>query len=409
MQKSQTSMSTARVYANVNKQRQRNYWDYDNFSPQWNSPESYEVIRRLGRGKYSEVFEGIDTNTNKSCVVKILKPIKKKKIRREVLILTNLKGGPNIIELYDTVLDEQSRTHSLIFEYVNCPDFKILYPTFSDYDVRFYMYQLLVGLDYAHSMGIMHRDIKPHNVVIDPISKKLRILDWGLAEFYHPNTEYHVRVASRYFKGPELLVNMKDYDYSLDIWSFGCVLAGMIFIVHPFFHGRDNVDQLTKIAKIVGSKAIWDYIHLYEIKDIDQQTMRAIGEYPAVSFKKFVTNQNEHLVNSLALDLLSKVLVIDHNKRLTARECLNHSYFDLVREECEKLLQEQMIEKKLIAKERASVNISSISGNSNNNNNSTNNSIGSQQDGNKNGSIVSGSISLIGDHDDHLGESVMME
>jgi casein kinase II subunit alpha len=280
---------------------------------------------------------------------------------------------------------------------------------FTVFDCQHYIYQLLQALHYCHSQGIIHRDVKPQNMVINHDARQLTLIDWGLAEFYLPGSKLNVRVASRHFKGPELLVDFQDYDYSLDIWSFGCVLAGMIFIVHPFFHGRDNVDQLTKIAKIVGSKAIWDYIHLYEIKDIDQQTMRAIGEYPAVSFKKFVTNQNEHLVNSLALDLLSKVLVIDHNKRLTARECLNHSYFDLVREECEKLLQEQMIEKKLIAKERASVNISSISGNSNNNNNSTNNSIGSQQDGNKNGSIVSGSISLIGDHDDHLGESVMME
>ena len=341
--------SVARVYANVNQNKTRQYWDYDNFSPCWNSPDAYEVVRRLGRGKYSEVFEGVDCINGRPCVVKILKPIKKKKIRREVLILSNLNGGPNIVELYDTVLDEQSRTHSLVFEYVNCPEFKILYPTFTDNDVRFYTYQLLAGLDFAHSMGIMHRDIKPHNVVIDPEQRKLRILDWGLAEFYHPNTEYHVRVASRYFKGPELLVNMKDYDYSLDIWSFGCVLAGMIFIIHPFFHGRDNVDQLTKIAKVLGSKAIWDYIAQYQIRDIDQPTLRAIGDHAPVPFTKFITNQNIHLVSPEALDLLSKVLVIDHNKRLSARECMEHPYFDPIREEANISLHNQMREKAIAA------------------------------------------------------------
>ena len=57
---------------------------------------------------------------------------------------------------------------------------------------------------------------------------QLRLIDWGLAEFYHPRTQYNVRVASRYFKGPELLVDFQEYDYSLDMWSFGCMFASMV-------------------------------------------------------------------------------------------------------------------------------------------------------------------------------------
>jgi serine/threonine protein kinase len=57
----------------------------------------------------------------------------------------------------------------------------------------------------------MHRDVKPHNVMIDHNKRTLRLIDWGLAEFYHPGTEYNVRVASRYFKGPELLVDFQEY------------------------------------------------------------------------------------------------------------------------------------------------------------------------------------------------------
>ena len=68
----------------------------------------------------------------------------------------------------------------------------------------------------------------------------------ALAEFYHPNQEYNVRVASRYFKGPELLVDYQYYDYSLDMWSLGCMLASMIFRKEPFFHGHDNYDQVSK-------------------------------------------------------------------------------------------------------------------------------------------------------------------
>ncbi len=96
-----------------------------------------------------------------------------------------------------------------MFEHVNNTDFKVLYPRLTDYDVRYYIFELLKALDFCHSRGIMHRDVKPHNVMIDHEQRKLRLIDWGLAEFYHPGTEYNVRVASRYFKGPELLVDFQ--------------------------------------------------------------------------------------------------------------------------------------------------------------------------------------------------------
>ena len=70
----------------------------------------------------------------------------------------------------------------------------------------------------------------------------MRLIDWGLADFYKPNQEYNVRVASRYYKGPELLTDDKLYHYSLDMWSLGCTMAGMLFKVDPFFKGNDNYD-----------------------------------------------------------------------------------------------------------------------------------------------------------------------
>ncbi|KAK7853601.1 casein kinase ii subunit alpha-4, partial [Quercus suber] len=216
--------SKARVYADINVIRPKDYWDYESLTVQWGEQDDYEVVRKVGRGKYSEVFEGVHCTDNEKCVIKILKPVKKKKIKREIKILQNLCGGPNIVKLLDIVRDQQSKTPSLIFEYVNNTDFK--------------------ALDYCHSQGIMHRDVKPHNVMIDHEQRKLRLIDWGLAEFYHPGKEYNVRVASRYFKGPELLVDLQDYDYSLDLWSLGCMFAGMIFRKEPFFYGHDNYDQL---------------------------------------------------------------------------------------------------------------------------------------------------------------------
>ena len=97
----------------------------------------------LGRGKYSEVFEGINVVNYQKCVIKVLKPVKKKKIKREIKILQNLSGGPNVVALLDVVRDSQSKTPSLIFEYVNNTDFRSLYPKFIDFDVRYYIMELL--------------------------------------------------------------------------------------------------------------------------------------------------------------------------------------------------------------------------------------------------------------------------
>ncbi|KAK6923970.1 Protein kinase domain [Dillenia turbinata] len=331
--------SKARVYADINVIRPKDYWDYETLTVQWGEQDDYEVVRKVGRGKYSEVFEGVHTTDNEKCVIKILKPVKKKKIKREIKILQNLCGGPNIVKLLDIVRDQQSKTPSLIFEYVNNTDFKVLYPTLSDFDTRYYIYELLkarihslanLALDYCHSQGIMHRDVKPHNVMIDHAQRKLRLIDWGLAEFYHPGKEYNVRVASRYFKGPELLVDLQDYDYSLDLWSLGCMFAGMIFRKEPFFYGHDNYDQLVKIAKVLGTDELNAYLNKYRI-ELDPHLAALVGRHSRKPWAKFINADNQHLAVPEAIDFLDKLLRYDHQERPTAKEAMAHPYFYPIR------------------------------------------------------------------------------
>ena len=322
--------SLAEVHKNVNVHRPESYWDYESLSVKWGTQDPYEAVKKVGRGKYSDVFEGVNVINGKKCIIKVLKPVKKKKIRREIKILQALCGGPNVIRLYDVCKDPRSSVRSLIFEYVNNINFKELYPTFTHYDIRYYLYEVLKALEYAHANGIMHRDVKPHNVMIDHEQRKLRLIDWGLAEFYHPYKEYNVRVASRYFKGPELLVDLRDYDYSLDIWSLGCMFAGMMFRKEPFFHGSDNRDQLVKLAKVLGTEDLNTYLRKYGLV-LDSLFVSAIGRHSKKAWTRFINRDNRHLVSQDALHLLDRMLVYDHAKRITAADALKHCYFDPVR------------------------------------------------------------------------------
>lgn len=321
-----TSSRLPRYYADVNTQRPREYWDYELFSVNWGSQDGYEVVRKVGRGKYSDVFEGIATGSGDKCVIKILKPVKKAKIKREIRILQNLCGGPNIVRLLDVVRDPASKVPSLIFEHVDNTDFKALYRSFCADDIRYYINEVLKALDFCHSQGIMHRDVKPHNVMIDHSARKLRLIDWGLAEFYHPGKEYNVRVASRYYKGPELLVGLMLYDYSLDMWSLGCMLAGMIFQKEPFFQGSDNYDQLVRIVRVLGSNGLDEYLERYSV-DLDPHFDSVLGRYPRKPWTDFVTSANQHLVSDEVIDLVDLMLRYDHNTRILPKEAMQHPFF----------------------------------------------------------------------------------
>ncbi len=314
--------------------------DYSSYKISLGEIDNYRICQRMGKGKYSDVFEGrcvseeiynFEKTSNDSkmylpppqkIVIKVLKPIRYEKVAREVLILRSLEHK-NIILLKDVVYDKSSEMYSLIFDYIKHKDTNEIFQSASLNSIKIFAKQILEALKYAHSKGIFHRDIKPQNMIITD-KRQLKIIDWGLAEFYWPNYRYSVRVASRYYKGPELLVEYPYYDYSLDIWSFGCVLAELIFKKFPFFHGSSNNDQMCKIIKFLGKKDLRLYLKKfninYEIPDY--------GPEERISFKTFL-NENQSIIFKDGIDLLDKILIYDHSERLTASQCLEHPFFTI--------------------------------------------------------------------------------
>ena len=120
------------------------------------------------------------------------------------------------------------------------------------------------------------------------------------------------------------------YDYSLDMWSFGTMLASMIFQKEPFFHGSSNTDQLVKIVRVLGSDDFESYLNKYEITlprefhDMDQYIRRP--------WYRFINDSNKHLSgNEEIIDLIDNLLKYDHQERLTAREAMGHNWFIPIR------------------------------------------------------------------------------
>lgn len=292
--------------------------------------DNYYIVERIGRGKYSTVFLG-RTIKDQPCVLKVLKPVSITKINKEIKILEELKGGPNVCQLYDVVFDSESQSITLVMEYIESIDFRVLYEQLTLADVKFYTYNILKCLRYAHSKGVMHRDIKPQNIMIDHYRKKLAIIDWGLADHYNLNAQYHVRVATVHYKAPELLLSYPYYNFAVDIWGLGCTFASMLFKRFPFFRGRDNNEMLLRISSFIDGALIIQYAEKLSLQ-IPQNLQSKITDRRKKTWEDLKNEKNENMYDPLALDLLSKMLTIDHTDRITASDAINHPFFDDVRD-----------------------------------------------------------------------------
>jgi casein kinase II subunit alpha len=137
---------------------------------------------------------------------------------------------------------------------------------------------------------------------------------------------YNLRVASRHYKSPELLVGERRYDYSLDIWSLGCTLASMIFHIDPFFEGEDLEDQLVQIVKVLGTDVMEEYVAEHKL----ERPAHIRSKMPKRPWASFISAGTPHATPE-AMDLLDKMLAFDHEKRITARDAMLHAFFDPIR------------------------------------------------------------------------------
>ncbi|XP_076958854.1 putative serine/threonine-protein kinase At1g54610 [Bidens hawaiensis] len=288
--------------------------------------DTFEKLEKIGQGTYSSVYKARDLTNNKIVALKRVRfdnmdTESVKFMAREILILRRL-DHPNIIKLEGLVTSSASRSLYLVFEYMehdltglaSLPSVR-----FTEPQVKCYMQQLLSGLDHCHSRGILHRDIKGSNLLIDN-NGILKIADFGLASFYdsyNGNVPLTSRVVTLWYRPPELLFGATRYGVAVDLWSTGCIL-GELYAGKPIMPGQTEVEQLHKIFKLCGSPSddYWRKSKLHHSAAFkpSQLYRRRIEE----TFKD---------VPSVAIRLMETLLAIDPSQRGTALAALKSEFF----------------------------------------------------------------------------------
>ncbi|OMJ27907.1 Negative regulator of the PHO system, partial [Smittium culicis] len=229
---------------------------------------NYQRLEQLGEGTYATVFKG----KNRRGEIVALKEINldpeegaPSTAIREISLMKEL-DHPNVIKLLDVVHTES--TLMLVFEYME-QDLKRYMDSHGEqgaldqFTVKWFMYQLISGIEYIHDFRVLHRDLKPQNLLIN--RGQLKIGDFGLARATGiPVISFSNEVVTLWYRAPDVLLGSRNYTTSIDIWSAGCIMAEML-TGHPLFAGSNNEDQLLKIFRILGtpSEASWPNVSQY--------------------------------------------------------------------------------------------------------------------------------------------------
>ncbi|KAL0478022.1 glycogen synthase kinase 3 beta [Acrasis kona] len=300
---------------------------------------SYTAERVIGNGSFGVVFLAKVFETGECVAIK--KVLQDKRFKnRELQIMRMLKHA-NIVEMKHCFYSNGERTPdelylNLVLEYV--PDtvyrFCCQYTRSGTYVpliyVKLFAYQLCRSLSYIHSQSICHRDIKPQNLLIDPVTGILKLCDFGSAKQLvkgEPNVSY---ICSRYYRAPELIFGSTKYTTSIDVWSLGCVL-GELLVGQPLFPGETSVDQLVEIIRVLGTPT------KQEIEAMNKNYTEF--KFPQVKPHPWnrVFQDRKPQPPPEAVDLLQALLKYSPTDRVQPLDALAHPFFDELRDPKAKL------------------------------------------------------------------------
>jgi len=314
--------------------------------------ENFHKIEKIGEGTYGIVYKATDKITNQVVALKKIRLETESEgvpstAIREISLLKELEH-PNVVSLLDVVHADHKLY--LVFEYLDkdlkkhmddsetlCRNSDTAIDQSGDRSKRLrkagglpenlaksYLRQLLSGIAYCHTHRVLHRDLKPQNLLIDNRGN-IKLADFGLARaFGVPVRNFTHEVVTLWYRPPEILLGEKIYSTAVDIWSLGCIFAEML-TKKPLFPGDSEIDQLFKIFKILGTpdETIWpgvtqlqDFNSSFPSWEVPKNFSDILPDLKATNV---LCNEGWHL--------MSKLLLYDPERRITAREALAHPYF----------------------------------------------------------------------------------
>ncbi|KAH0516556.1 Cyclin-dependent kinase 7 [Microtus ochrogaster] len=250
----------------------------------------YEKLDFLGEGQFATVYKARDKNTNQIVAIK------------KLLDAFGHKSNISLVfDFMETDLEVIIKDSSLV-----------LTPS----HIKAYMLMTLQGLEYLHQHWILHRDLKPNNLLLDE-NGVLKLADFGLAKsFGSPNRAYTHQVVTRWYRAPEILFGARMYGVGVDMWAVGCILAELLLRV-PFLPGDSDLDQLTRIFETLGTPTEEQWPDMCSLPDY-------------VTFKSFPGIPLQHIFIAAGddlLDLIQGLFLFNPCARITASQALKTKYF----------------------------------------------------------------------------------
>lgn len=287
--------------------------------------ERYQVLERIGEGAFGEVRLGIDLLDGKRVALKFVRILARgqtngipKAVFREIESLRQL-SSPHVCKLYDVFPNESSLV--LVLEYLSSDLAEVIANAksiFSRPVLKCYSLMIIEALNFCHSKNIVHRDIKPSNILLS-VSGSLKLGDFGLARVLDKNYgSLSHQVATRWYRAPELLYASTNYDFGVDVWAAGAVLAELMLLA-PLFPGKNDIDQMFKVFQIMGSPntETWPGV-------------RSLPDYGKVNFPDMAPVDLQLVIPHAHKDdvrFLKLLLQLNPSNRPTAAEIKSDSYF----------------------------------------------------------------------------------
>uniref|UniRef100_A0A3P9HR85 Cyclin-dependent kinase 15 n=1 Tax=Oryzias latipes TaxID=8090 RepID=A0A3P9HR85_ORYLA len=289
---------------------------------EFGAAQSYLSLEKLGEGAFASVYKGISRINGQLVALKEIRMNTEEGVPftaiREASLLKRLKHA-NIVLLHDIVHTRESLT--FVFEYVqtDLAQYMTQHPGgLHSHNVRIFMFQLLRGLCYIHSRRILHRDLKPQNLLISYLGE-LKLADFGLARSKSiPSHSFSSEVVTLWYRPPDVLLGSTDYSVALDMWGAGCILIEMLQGAPAFPGGPDELEQLKKIFSVLGVPSQISWPELCVLSSYSPGECTCLPPLSVIRLEQLPPKTE---------DLAQEILKVVPAERICAQEALHHPYF----------------------------------------------------------------------------------